>query len=73
LPPFISSLIRDAKIAVKDKKIFRHLYAGFTNQRYNEPRVSRNEFLPFIKTVCKDLGDNDINDLFLSFCKRLDN
>lgn len=64
--------MREVKNALRDRRVFRALYSGFTNQRSNDFRVSKNEFIAFLKSLYKDLGESDVSDIFLSFCKRLD-
>ena len=72
LSPFIATLIKDVKNGLRDRKLFRVLYSGFTNNRTSEMRLSKNEFISFVKSIYKDLSESDISDIFLSFCKRLD-
>jgi len=35
-------------------------------------RLSKAEFLGFLRIFCREMGEFDMNDIFLSFCKRLE-
>jgi hypothetical protein len=63
----------EAKQAAKDKRLFRLLYSRMSNSNSVELRVQKSEFMQFIKGINKDLfTENDINEIFLLLCKRLD-
>jgi len=72
LPPQILCNVGQVKQAIKDKRLFRFVYSQMTNQFQIEQRLSKAEFMGFVKVLLKEMNENDIGDLFLLFCRRLD-
>ena len=74
MPGVIGSTVQELKTGVKDRRVVRIIYAGWVggNSKTIQPMLGKTEWNSFVKALDKDFSDNEINDLFLFFCKRLD-
>lgn len=76
IPGSPQTSLSDCRVALRDRRLVRYLYACVSGNRSLQPLLLKQEFVNFVKGMIPSkenpLTDSETADVFLLFCKKLE-